>query len=158
MFVIKKLVPSIDIEGKEKEAGIIYVNTKNNIIDDVEEEVNMHGGLAHAMPGGIIALFFDGNHENLVRVAGQILQKTKELGLRSKIGIHKGRVITEEIPGHHIKYSSLGGSVNMAKKIAIVENGIIMSEDLYKEIGKGLRTEKIGNGWLIKGVSEGRYK
>jgi len=157
MFVIKKLVPSISIEGKESTAGIIYVNTKNNILEDIEEEINMNGGLAHQTAGGVIALFLEGEDENhLVRVAFQVLQKIKELGLRSKIGIHKGRVITEEIPGQHMKYAAMGNSISMAKRIAVVENGIIVSDDVYKRIGSGLRAEKRGDGWFVKGFSEGK--
>ena len=158
MFVIKKLVPSISIEGKESEAGIIFINTKNNIIDDIEEEINMHGGLAHQTAGGVIALFLNGNEHELIQVAFQILQKTKELGLRSRIGIHKGRVITEEIPGQHIKYAAMGNSISMARKIATVENGIIISQDIYNKIGAaGLRAEKRGDGWFVKGFSEGKF-
>jgi len=157
MFVIKKLVPSISIEGNERSAGVIYVNTRNNIIEDVEEVVNIQGGLAHATPGGIIALFLEPNENELVNVAHQILQKTKELGLRSKIGIHTGKVIVEEIPGQHIKYASLGNATSMAKKIAVIENGIIISDELYKRIGSQLRAEKRGEGWFVKGFAEGKY-
>jgi hypothetical protein len=157
MFVIKKIVPSISIEGKERNAGVIYINTKNNIIEDVEEVINIEGGLAHSTPGGVIALFLDANEDNLVRVATQILQKTKELGLRSKIGIHIGRVIVEEVPGQHIKYASLGNATSMAKKIAVVENGIIISDELYNKIGKQLRAEKMGAGWFVKGFADAKY-
>jgi hypothetical protein len=154
MFVIKKLVPSISIEGKEHNAGVIYINTKNNIVEDIEEVVNIQGGLAHATPGGVIALFLNSNENDLVRTAVQIMQKTKELGLRTKIGIHMGRVITEEIPGRsEIKYATIGNTTSMAKKIAVVENGIIVSEDIYKKIGKQLRAEKRGVGWFVKGFS-----
>lgn len=157
MFVIKKLVPSISIEGKERNAGVIYINTRNNIIDDVEELVNIQGGLAHSTPGGVIALFFEPNESDLIRVANQIMQKTKELGLRSKIGIHSGRVIVEEVPGQHIKYASLGNTTGMAKKIAVVENGIIISDDIHKRIGKELRAEKRGEGWFVKGFADAKY-
>jgi hypothetical protein len=154
MFVIKRLVPSISIEGKEKNAGIIYIDTKNNIIDDIEEVVNVQGGLAHATPGGVIALFMDGNENELVRIAVQIMQKTKELGLRSKIGIHTGRVLIEDIPGRsEVKYASLGGSTSVAKRLANVENGIVISDALHQRIGKELRAEKKGNGWFVKGFA-----
>jgi ribosomal protein L10 len=157
MFVIKKLIPSISIEGNERNAGIIYINTKNNIIEDIEEVVNIQGGLAHATPGGVIALFLDPNENELVKVANQILQKTKELGLRSKIGINSGKVIIEEIPGQHIKYASLGNATSVAKKIAVIENGIIISDELHKRIGKDLRAEKRGDGWFVKGFADPKY-
>jgi class 3 adenylate cyclase len=153
MFVIKKLVPSISIEGKERNAGVIYVDTRNNIIEDVEEIVNIQGGLAHQSPGGIIALFFDPDESDLIKTATQIMQKSKELGLRSKIGIHTGRVITEEVPhSSEIKYASLGNLTGMARKIATMENGIVVSNDIHEKIGKHLRTEKRGDGWFVKGL------
>ena len=154
MFILKRLVPSISIEGKEKTASVVYINTKNNIVEDIEEVVNIQGGLAHSTPGGIIALFPNGEESEVVKVAFQIMQKTKELGLRSRIGIHSGRFIMEEIPGQsEIKYASLGNAVSQAKRIAIIENGIIVSDDIYKRIGKELRAEKRGDGWLVKGLA-----
>lgn len=153
MFLIRKLVPSLNIEGRRKHADIIYVETKNSIMEEVDESVTLRGGLAHSTAGGLVAVFLSpDNASDVLKAAVEILQKSKGLGIRAKVGINSGDLIVQELPTGIVKYASLGNSVSFARKIAKIENAIVVSDDVHKRLGSQFRSEKVADGWLIKGI------
>ncbi len=152
MFLIKKLVHSLNIEGKKKLAGIVFVESKNNIFEEVSESIMLRGGLAHSTHGGFVALFLDSlDSLDLIKSSIEILQKAKSLGVRAKIGINIGEIILEETPSGLVKYASLGNSLSNAKKLAKIENAIAVCDNIHKDVEDKFRFEKLNFGWMIKG-------
>lgn len=153
MFLMRKITPSLNIEGKEKVAGIIYVESKQNIVEEVSDSVIMRGGLAHSIANGMVAVFLDKvDAAEIVKSAIEILQKSKSLGLRVKIGVNIGSLIVQELPTGLIKYASLGNTISFARKLAKVENAIVVSNDIKSQVGSSFRFEKLEYGYLIKGL------
>ena len=90
--------------------------------------------------------------DSLSKEALEILQKSKGLGLRVKIGVNFGELIVQELPTGLVKYASLGNTVSFARKLAKVENGIVVSNDVHSQIEKSFRFEKLEHGFMIKGA------
>ncbi len=153
MFLIRKIVPSLNIEGRRKKAGIIYVESKQNILEEVSDSITFRGGLAHSTANGMIAVFIDKTDStDIVKAAIEIVQKSKGLGLRVKISVNFGELIVQELPTGLVKYASLGNTISFARKLAKVENGIVISDDVHAQLDKSFRFEKLENGWMIKGA------
>ena len=153
MFLIRKIMPSLNIEGKRKKAGIIYVESKQNILEEVSDSITFRGGLAHSTDNGMIAVFIDKmDATDIVKSAIEILQKSKGLGLRVKIGVNFGELIVQELPTGLVKYASLGNAISFSRKLAKIENGIVVSNDVHSQIEKNFRFEKLDHGYMIKGA------
>jgi class 3 adenylate cyclase len=153
MFLIRKIVPSLDISGRRKNAGVIYVESKQNILEEVSDSITFRGGLTHSTANGLIAVFIDkSDSADIVKAAMEILQKSRGLGLRVKIGINFGELIVQELPTGLVKYASLGNTISYARKLAKKENSIVISDEVHAQIDKSFRFEKLDNGWLIKGA------
>ena len=153
MFLIRKLVHSLNIEGRRKPAGIIFVESKQNIFEEVSDSIIFRGGLAHSTHGGLVAVFIDKlDASEIVKSAIEIVQKSKALGVRSSLGVTFGELIVEETPTGLVKYAALGSSLSHAKKLAKVENGIVVSEEIHNQIKDQFRFEKLQDGWMIKGA------
>ena len=153
MFLIRKLVHSLNIEGRRKAAGIIFVEAKQNIFEEVSDSISFRGGLAHSTHGGLVAVFIDKlDAIEIVKAAVEIVQKSKALGVRSRLGVNFGELIVEETPTGIVKYAALGNSLSYAKKLAKVENGIVVSDEIHKRLESQFRFEKLHDGWMIKGA------
>jgi len=153
MFLIRKLVHSLNIEGRRRQAGIIFVESKNNIFEEVSDSISFRGGLAHSTQGGLVAIFLDKTDAmDIVKAAIEIIQKSKSLGVRSSVGVNFGELIVEETPIGPVKYASLGGSLGQAKKMAKVENSVVVSDEIHKKLENQFRFDKLAAGWLIKGA------
>ena len=153
MFLIRKIVPSLDISGRRKNAGVIYVESKQNILEEVSDSITFRGGLTHSTANGLIAVFIDkSDSADIVKAAMEILQKSRGLGLRVKIGINFGELIVQELPTGLVKYASLGNTISYARKLAKKENSIVISDEIHSQIDKSFRFEKLENGWMIKGA------
>ena len=153
MFLVRRLMHSLNIEGNRRAAAIIFVESKNNIFEEVSDSITFRGGLAHSTHGGLVAVFFDKlDSLDIVKAAIEIVQKSKALGVRSKLGIVFGDLIVQELPNGLVKYAALGNSLSRAKRLAKVENGIVVGEEVRKGIEKQFRFEKLEPGWMIKGA------
>ncbi|MBU2522978.1 MAG: hypothetical protein KKE23_01660 [Nanoarchaeota archaeon] len=153
MFLIKKITPSLNIEGRRKNAGIIYVESKQNILEEVSDGIALRGGMAHSTANGMIAIFIDKiDAAEIVKSAIEVLQKSKGLGLRVSIGVNLGELIVQELPTGLVKYASLGNTISFARKLAKVENGIVVSTAVHSQIEKSFRFEKLDHGFMIKGA------
>ena len=97
-------------------------------------------------------LFDKTDSADVVKSAIEIIQKSKGLGLRVRIGVNFGELIVQELPTGLVKYASLGNTVSFARKLAKVENGIVISNEVHSQIDKSFRFEKLENGWMIKGT------
>ena len=144
MFLIRKITPSLNIEGKKRRAGIIYVESKQNILEEVSDSITLRGGLAHSTANGLIAVFIDKvDAADIVKSSIEVLQKSKGLGLRVKVGINFGEIIVQELPTGLVKYASLGNTVGTARKLAKIENGIFVSNEVHSQIESSFRFEKL---------------
>ena len=150
---MKKITPSLNIEGRERNAGVIYIESKQNIVEEVSDSVTLRGGMTHSIANGMIAVFLDKTDaDDVVKASIEILQKSKSLGLRVKIGVNFGSLIVQELPTGLVKYASLGNTISFARKLAKVENGIVVSEEIKKQVDKEFRFVKSESGWEIRGV------
>ena len=153
MFLIRKLVHSLNIEGRRRQAGIVFVESKNNIFEEVSDSISFRGGLAHSTQGGLVAIFLDKTDAmDIVKAAIEIIHKSKSLGVRSKVGVNFGELIVEEAPTGLVKYAALGNSLSYAKKLAKVENAVVVSDDIHKKLESQFRFDKMPSGWMIKGA------
>lgn len=153
MFLIRKITPSLNIEGKRKNAAVIYVESKQNILEEVSDSITFRGGMAHPTANGMIAVFIDKlDATDIVKSAIEVLQKSKGLGLRVSIGVNFGELIVQELPTGLVKYASLGNTISFARKLAKVENAVVVSNEVHSQLDKSFRFEKLENGFMVKGA------
>ena len=153
MFLIRKITPSLNIEGRRKNAAVIYVESKQNILGEVSDSITFRGGMAHSTDNGMIAIFIDKlDATDIVKSAVEVLQKSKGLGLRVKIGVNFGELIVQELPTGLVKYASLGNTISFARKLAKVENAVVVSNDVHSQLDKSFRFEQLENGFMVKGA------
>ncbi|MBI2448751.1 hypothetical protein HYV49_00465 [Candidatus Pacearchaeota archaeon] len=152
---------AISLRGTRQEAALIAVNVKNIndvknslILDDIErtlKPVAENKGLVYKTGGYVIGIFTPQttktfkNADTAIKVAESILDglmkynQTHSFKTNVGIGVHTGEIIVDDKG----KFTSLGNTLALAKKLADISNQeIALSKEVRAKIGSEYRIER----------------
>jgi len=142
-YTIERAVPSLVLKGDKREVSVLSVRIrgipeieKKKLYQMIADKACSYKAVLSDTNEGILALFNVSakqfKHEiEAVKASIDIADEAKKLNLSLGIGINRGEIIVLN-DMNIAKYTSLGDTVNLAKKLSNKSLGeIFISEDVY---------------------------
>jgi len=171
---IKNAEHSASINGKREEASILAIKIKNSgamnnkIVKESMEKargmITRHKGSLYSAGDSIIGIFTPSvtktfrNDFSAVKAATEIASSLNEHNRKFNekidfgIGIHSGEIAAGVDKGK-LKFTALGNSMNMAKKMASeAKNDVFLSKKSSSRLASEVKTDKAGEYYSIKRV------
>ena len=140
---IERAVPSLVLKGEKRDVSVLSVRLrgipeieKKKIFKMIGDKICSYKAVLSDTNDGILALFNVSakqfKHEvEAVKASIDIAEEAKKINLNLGIGIHKGEIVFLN-EGNIAKYTGLGDTINLAKKLSNKSLGeIFISEEAY---------------------------
>lgn len=159
----EKAEHSLVLHGRKEKSSIISVKLKDidkvrksssETINNIIREIIDNKGVVYEVPDYIIGIFSSTTTKTFkneiltVKVSKRINEILNEHNkkFREKIdygvSVNTGELVFKREP-HKLRFTALGGSINLAKRIASLANReVLLGEDIQKLLGSEIRTEK----------------
>ena len=151
-------VPSLIIDGDEKEVSALYIRVrqvdeleKERVFKAISENLYLNRAVVSRSQEGAFLAFFNlnkrqNNHEMLaVKTALDIQRGIRNVkSLDIGFGINTGRAIASNAINGVINYTCLGNFVNIAKKLSSrSKQKILFTQSVHSKISNNLKAEEI---------------
>lgn len=161
---ITKAEQVLVLDGAKQDAGIVAIKIKNRIGKEAKETLNKALQTASELKGvacqagdNFLLIFSPAisksykNGEAAVKAAQKIEKILAEHNSKFKeriehgIGIHVGEIINK-VQGEKLKFTSIGPTINIAKRIAKISKGeALLSKDAHKKTRADVKVESAGD-------------
>lgn len=165
---------SLVMDGKKEEASVLALKIKNSgvmknkiakeSVDKAADIINRNKGSLYQTGENIIGIFAPSltksfrNDLTAVKVASEIASSLNEHNRKFKekidfgMGIHSGE-IASKIENEKLKFTALGNTLNMAKRIAdSAKNDVLLSKNSNNKVSGEVKTDKSGEYYSIKRI------